>query len=359
VPLVNGAAVITAADVDGGSFASCGIKSLTISRNSFDCSSIGDNKVELTITDVFGNTSTCTAVVTVKGEIPTCSIKAIPSSKVFTGGIPTNLYLGYGPQSDTLAVQATGGSSFTYAWSPAAGLDNPSSARPVFTPTAPGVYTFTVVVTNNYGCVTRCSITITVTDVRCGKKKDKIIICHMSRGDGGDERDDDEDEDEYKNKPEYRYSTYSDYRSNDGDDKKGDDKKDDKKKTRYRTECISKKAVAKHLAHGDKLGPCPVPPKSESARGRDITSNENVINNTFRIYPNPVTTIMNVELGKSAGVSFEISVTDMQGRLLINRKTANNRLYKMDVSSLRSGIYMIQLKSAGKLIGTTRFTISK
>jgi len=62
----NGNASITAADVDGGSTDQCGVASTTIDMDTFDCSHVGDNNVILTVTDVNGNVSTCTAIVTVE-----------------------------------------------------------------------------------------------------------------------------------------------------------------------------------------------------------------------------------------------------------------------------------------------------
>ncbi|MGB3343289.1 MAG: HYR domain-containing protein, partial [Aequorivita sp.] len=62
----DGSASITAADVDGGSTDQCGVASITIDRDTFDCSDVGDNNVILTVTDVNGNAGTCTAIVTVE-----------------------------------------------------------------------------------------------------------------------------------------------------------------------------------------------------------------------------------------------------------------------------------------------------
>ncbi|AFL80257.1 HYR domain-containing protein [Aequorivita sublithincola DSM 14238] len=62
----NGNASIIAADVDGGSTDQCGVASVTIDNDTFDCSNVGDNNVILTVTDVNGNASTCTAIVTVE-----------------------------------------------------------------------------------------------------------------------------------------------------------------------------------------------------------------------------------------------------------------------------------------------------
>ncbi len=63
-------------------------------------------------------------------------------------------------------AQATLTSSSTptaasYTWSPATGLSNPNIANPVFTPTSPGTWTFTVTITTIDGCI--CSNTVAVT----------------------------------------------------------------------------------------------------------------------------------------------------------------------------------------------------
>ncbi|MDC8004567.1 HYR domain-containing protein [Aureisphaera galaxeae] len=65
----NGMASITASDVDNGSNDACGIQSTSIDVTDFTCSDVGDNNVVLTVTDVNGNTSTCTAVVTVEDTV--------------------------------------------------------------------------------------------------------------------------------------------------------------------------------------------------------------------------------------------------------------------------------------------------
>jgi len=62
----NCTVTITAADIDDGSNDNCGIASLAISPSSFTCDDVGPNTVTLTVTDVNGNISTCTSVVTVE-----------------------------------------------------------------------------------------------------------------------------------------------------------------------------------------------------------------------------------------------------------------------------------------------------
>ncbi|TKB97938.1 putative Ig domain-containing protein [Pedobacter cryophilus] len=196
VALVGGAVSITAAQINNGSTDNCSIASLTIDRSSFDCSSIGNHTVTLTVTDVNGNVSTGTAVVTVVGELTTSSIASVPTSSTYTGGVSTNLFLGYGAQSTTLQVAnlVSGGNgtdprSYTYVWSGAAtsSLSSTTSGSPVFTPTVAGFYNFNVLVTNKYGCVSTASISICVKDVRekdkNGKFTGKVYLTHYPSND--------------------------------------------------------------------------------------------------------------------------------------------------------------------------------
>ncbi|MCR9099786.1 MAG: hypothetical protein NXI25_07520, partial [bacterium] len=63
----NGA--LSAAQVNGGSNDACDISSLSLSQTSFDCGDVGSQTVTLTVTDLNGNTSTCTSTVTVEDNI--------------------------------------------------------------------------------------------------------------------------------------------------------------------------------------------------------------------------------------------------------------------------------------------------
>jgi len=70
--------MLTAAEVDNGSNAGCGTNvDLSVSPSSFDCGDLGMQTVTLTVTTSGGNSSTCTAVVTVEDKIDptiTCPI---------------------------------------------------------------------------------------------------------------------------------------------------------------------------------------------------------------------------------------------------------------------------------------------
>ena len=70
IPLdTNGNASIIAGDIDNGSTDNCDVDTITVNTTSFSCSDIGVNSVILTITDVNGNASSCTATVTVEDLI--------------------------------------------------------------------------------------------------------------------------------------------------------------------------------------------------------------------------------------------------------------------------------------------------
>jgi gliding motility-associated-like protein len=66
----NGEASITADQIDAGSIDNCGLESLVLDITDFTSADVGENTVTLTVTDVNGNVSTETAIVTVGDNIP-------------------------------------------------------------------------------------------------------------------------------------------------------------------------------------------------------------------------------------------------------------------------------------------------
>jgi len=75
----NGNASITAAQIDDGSTDACGIKSLSLSKTTFDCSNKGSNQVTLTATDNNNNTSSSIATVTVVDDIHPTIVSIVPN----------------------------------------------------------------------------------------------------------------------------------------------------------------------------------------------------------------------------------------------------------------------------------------
>jgi hypothetical protein len=75
--LNTGKVTLLPGDIDNGSFDNTGIASMSVSNANFDCTDIGPNNVTLTATDRYGNTGTCTSVVTVLFAVtPAASVSA-------------------------------------------------------------------------------------------------------------------------------------------------------------------------------------------------------------------------------------------------------------------------------------------
>lgn len=101
----NGTAAITAAQINNGSSDNCGVASISLSKTGFDCSNVGTNNVTLTVTDVNGNVSTATAVVTVIDDIkPSITAPAMVSVVNTPGACMAAVNLGTPETSDNCGV---------------------------------------------------------------------------------------------------------------------------------------------------------------------------------------------------------------------------------------------------------------
>lgn len=92
---VTAEASITAADVDGGSSDACGTVTLEVDKTVFTCEDVGVNTVTLTVTDASGNSSSCTALVTVDDGLANCS-DPDPVPNQVPGDCDQNGHLGVG-----------------------------------------------------------------------------------------------------------------------------------------------------------------------------------------------------------------------------------------------------------------------
>ena len=125
-------------------------------------------------TDSYGNTDTMSFTVTVTSSATSSITATQPGGSLYTGGVATNLYLGYGAQLDTLKAIGLGNN---VTWSPSTNLSCSSScAKTIFTPTAAGNYTFTA----SSACGSK-DITICVKDVRVPNtsgSRAAVYLCH-------------------------------------------------------------------------------------------------------------------------------------------------------------------------------------
>jgi hypothetical protein len=290
----SGRAILNIASINNGSTDNCGIASRTLSRDTFTCADAGLNPIVLTVTDIHGNSSTCTAMVTVQYK-PTCTIAVTPTDTTYTGGIPANIYLGYGPQSARATVTPGGGYGFTYSWSPSANLSCGSCANPVFTPKTAGNYTYTVTVKNSSGCATSCATTFCVKDVRVAGG-DNVYVCHEG-------------------------SSLS----------------------------MTRAQAAAHLrAHpGDRMGACDEL-CSPTARLAGNESSSAAVE-AIKVYPNPNSGAFVVELPATVDQG-RITIMDLQGRLIASRSVTSldgNKI-SFDLSEVARGLYLVHVSYGDK-----------
>jgi transcriptional regulator len=317
VTLANGQAFITAQDIDAGSYDNCGVQSLSVSKDAFDCGDIGSNLVTLTVTDVNGNVSTCQTNVEVIGEIPTCSIDVALSNNTYTGGDGYTIFLGYGPQSLTATVTALGGGPFTYSWTGGNGwLSSTTSANPVFSPLAGGNYTLECTVTNSYGCQTTCYVNICVMDIRAGGsgKNQKVYLCHVPNGNPN----------------------------------------------KAKTLKVSVNAVPGHLLNhaGDRLGQCNQSCSNPIVRmGIDVDDvddhdhdhgHEHMDETEFAVYPNPTSGAAQVMFSTLSDTRVIVELFDVTGnRVAIlyegDAHEGEDHVYDFDLGQYANGTYMIRL----------------
>jgi hypothetical protein len=254
----------------------------------------GDYTVEITFANGVKKTSAATAVHVY--AIPVLSVAASRTDNTYTGLPAKTIALGYGAQSLTLTAGNSVLGSTDYSWSPAAGLSSTSTANPVFTPTVSGAYTFTVTGTNEFGCSSSTTLTVTVIDVRCGKNNDKVIIC----------------------------------------------KKEGTSKAKEL--CIGVDGVASQLANGAKLGTCGSSGMYTVAggerNGSELSSPELTGSVRLSAYPNP--------LGKQTSLSFTLPKAE-KNVLLAVFDAAGNRLSVLYSGQAEANMTRIVVFDSGNL----------
>ena len=143
----GGAASISVDDIDDGSYDNCGIQSSSLSKLSFDCTNLGDNTVTFSLIDDNGNTSGCTATVTVIDDIaPTVSCGDITIELDANGTITI--------ADDAINTVSTDNCTVT----------SYSLTQTTFDCSHVGINTVTQTVTDQSGNTTDCTATITVED---------------------------------------------------------------------------------------------------------------------------------------------------------------------------------------------------
>jgi hypothetical protein len=284
---------------------------------------VSSNGLQVTRTwkamDVAGNFVTGVQVITI---IPlSVTITSVPTSNVYTGGSATNLYIGYGAQSTVLQVNASSlpaaGAPYTYSWSGAnlSRLSSTSSPSPVFTVgNTSGYYTYTVTVTNRYGCSKTTTISLCVTDVRVAGSNGKVYVCHLPGGNPGNRQ----------------------------------------------TLSISVNAVDAHLGHtGDRLGSCDVAPcttpvalsttpviatiTKQTATEVATTGEELKVT----VMPNPSTSYFTLKLESKYETPVNMRVMDGRGRVVDARSKLGSNSTIQIGQNYASGTYYAEMIQGG------------
>ena len=208
----------------------------------------------VTVTDANG----CTAIDNITLTEPTpLTIEAGPNQTV---------YYGYAPaECATIAWSGEGGgvAPYTITWS-----DNGAQSHQV----CPGNTStkYTVTITDANGCVATDEVSICVIDVRCGKKLDKVEICHVP-------------EDNPLN---------------------------------TQTLCVSANAVATHLAHGDMLAACGTDHTCYDLAKTTPMASNTVVESSLIAYPNPFSDVTTIEFKTATEGRVSIKVYDNIGKLV-------------------------------------------
>lgn len=134
----------------------------------------GNSVITWSVTDWWSNTASCQTPVSI--GMPFAA--TIPNVYPLLGWAPANtLYIGFGPSSVVLTALATGGTAlpgtkYNYLWS-----DGSTGKSVTVSPHAAGNYTYTVTVTDSLGCKVTATKSISVIDIRCGQKLNKVLVC--------------------------------------------------------------------------------------------------------------------------------------------------------------------------------------
>lgn len=149
----TGIATVVPADIDSNSTDNCGITTYLINNSSqiqYTCVDLGGQTATLLVTDSSGNQQTCaTQIDVVDNFSPTVSCQPIVRSLSNTGAVtvvPNELVSSVGDNCGTTTIAFTTGNSITY---------NCDSL---------GSRIVELVVTDNFGNITQCLTTVTVTD---------------------------------------------------------------------------------------------------------------------------------------------------------------------------------------------------
>ncbi|MBA2610991.1 MAG: T9SS type A sorting domain-containing protein [Bacteroidetes bacterium] len=91
------------------------------------------------------------------------------------------------------------------------------------------------------------------------------------------------------------------------------------------------------------------------ATSTSISQNQILFGNGIKVFPNPASNILNVEMNERE--ASEIQITDVTGKIILNQMIENKTT--ISVEKLINGIYFVNLVDKGKIISTKKIVIIK
>ena len=237
---------------------------------------------------------------------PQLSAEACPAQTV---------YYGYPPmECATVCVSASGGAPpYSYLW------DNGETSQSfVVCPTETTDYS--VIITDDNGCMVQACTKVEVIDVRCGNNMDKVELCHCPPGNP----------------------------------------------MNCQTICVAQTAVPAHLAHGDLLGACGIDRscviyKSASVR----VVNETIENEIFlKVYPNPANQSTMVSYLSDHPGKVRVMLSNSIGQIvntLFEGDIPGGEIQDMEINlgNLQPGVYVLILQQSNGNVITEKLMIQK
>jgi hypothetical protein len=358
----NDEATLTAADINDGSFDNCGVQQTTAGQTTFTCANLGDNNVVLTVTDINGLSSTCTAIVTVSDPNHYCCALPVAICKAATAPLD-----GSGTATITPA-DVNNGSTYE------CGLMSMTVSPNTFTCSNLGANTVTLTVTDINGNTATCTATVTVTtgafdndgdgicnnidncpntpnpsqaDADCDGVGDACDLCP-----GGDDSVDNNND----GLPDCKYPpAYADIIPA---WKCGNNKVYicHKPLNQANTNCVSYSALGGHLGHGDFLGPC------GNASCNNFTSQVSASHRAtgdLAIFPNPASREAWVDLSFLKGKAVVVQLVDLRGARIqkMTVAEAGSELLRLDLDKLADGMYFVQVQADGEAVRTVKLVV--
>ncbi len=163
----SGAVGIAATDINNNSTDNCGIASINCNKTTFNCTNFGANTVVLTVTDVNGNSQTCTATVSIsynQAPVAKCRNAVVVLSSAGNGSItPAGINNG--------STDVCNGNGLTLALS-----------KTTFNCSNIGANIVTLTVTNVAGNSSTCTGTVTIKDQTKPVAKCKNVVLTLASG---------------------------------------------------------------------------------------------------------------------------------------------------------------------------------